>query len=159
MKLQQVVAFIGLALLWVATEPRAGVREIRSPSPPSVKQKKPKKLTDKSAVTTVTLKLPKSVHPPNEVGVVPILEYHDISPYEKYMHRSITNFRRDLNRLYTEGYRPISMKEYLDNRIDLPVGLSPVLLTFDDARQSQFSYLPNGKLDPQCAVAILQELH
>src|SRR5689334_10097923 len=42
----------------------------------------------------------------NEAGVVPILEYHDVGPTEnpnKYI-RSIENFRKDLQRLYDEGY-------------------------------------------------------
>ena len=101
---------------------------------------------------------PKGTLPPNEVGLIPILEYHDIGPTEKYMVRSAAHFRHDLERLYAEGYRPISMKEYLDNRIALPAGFSPVLLTFDDARKSQY-YLPDGKLDPECAIAILQDFH
>jgi peptidoglycan/xylan/chitin deacetylase (PgdA/CDA1 family) len=103
--------------------------------------------------------VPKGPLPPNEVGVIPILEYHDVGPTEKFLCRSVVNFRHDLDRLYTEGYRPIRMKEYLDNRIDLPAGFSPVLLTFDDARKSQFRYLPDGTLDPDCAIAIMQDFH
>jgi peptidoglycan/xylan/chitin deacetylase (PgdA/CDA1 family) len=93
---------------------------------------------------------------PNEAGVVPILEYHSIGPKEDRWTRSVTNFRHDLLRLYQEGYRPITIAEYLANRIALPPGKSPVLLTFDDARGSQFRYLPNGAVDPDCAVGILQ---
>lgn len=106
-----------------------------------------------------TVALPKGKLTPNEIGVIPILEYHDIGPAEKYMVRSAANFRHDLERLYEEGYRPISMKEYLDNRIALPSGFAPVLLTFDDARKSQFNYLPDGKIDPECAIGILQDFH
>ncbi len=93
---------------------------------------------------------------PNEAGVVPILEYHSIGPKEDRWTRSITHFRHDLLRLYQEGYRPITIAEYLDNRIALPPGKSPVILTFDDARASQFRYLPDGTVDPDCAVGILQ---
>ena len=96
---------------------------------------------------------------PNEAGVVPILEYHDVASSEKWMSRSRSNFENDLDRLYEEGYRPISLAAYLSNRIDLPAGSSPVVLTFDDARASQFRYLPDGSLDPDCAVGILTQFH
>jgi Polysaccharide deacetylase len=96
---------------------------------------------------------------PNEAGVVPILEYHDIRLKEGWMGRSISNFKNDLERLYDEGYRPISLADYLSNRIDLPAGTSPVVLTFDDARKSQFFYDADGTLDPDCAIAILRDFH
>src|SRR5689334_1757587 len=128
MKVQQVVVLVGLGFLGMTTGHSAGVRDILPPPPV-----KPKKV-EKPAFATITLSVPKGTLPPNEVGVIPILEYHEISSKEKWMMRSIPNFRHDLERLYKEGYRPISMKEYLDNRIDLPAGMSPVLLTFDDAR-------------------------
>jgi peptidoglycan/xylan/chitin deacetylase (PgdA/CDA1 family) len=51
------------------------------------------------------------------------------------------------------------MSEYLENRIDLPLGKSPVLLTFDDSIESQFRYLPDGSLDPNCALGILEAFH
>src|SRR5579884_4064324 len=93
---------------------------------------------------------------PNEAGVIPILMYHDIGKPEQRLNRSVAAFRHDLERLYQEGYRPISMESYLDDRIDLPLGKSPVILTFDDARGSQFHYRKDGTLDPNCAIGILQ---
>ena len=93
----------------------------------------------------------------NEAGVVPILEYHDVLPKERSMVRSIDNFKHDLQRLYEEGYRPVLLRDYLDNKIDLPLGMAPVVFTFDDARNSQFRYLPNGEIDPTCAVGIWQD--
>lgn len=93
---------------------------------------------------------------PNEAGVVPILEYHDVVEKEASMRRSTANFRHDLERLYKEGYRPVSLTDYLNNRIATPLGKSPVIVTFDDARESQFRYLPDGSVDPNCAVGIMQ---
>jgi peptidoglycan/xylan/chitin deacetylase (PgdA/CDA1 family) len=103
----------------------------------------------------------------NEVGLVPILEYHEIDDHQvisptkavRDMHRSVVRFRHDLSRLYDAGYRPITMREYLDNRIDLPLGRSPFILTFDDARASQLRYLADGSIDPNCAVGALQAFH
>jgi hypothetical protein len=92
----------------------------------------------------------------NEAGVVPILEYHDVLPKERSMVRSIDNFKHDLQRLYDEGYRPVLLRSVLDNKIDLPLGMAPVVFTFDDARASQFRYLPNGDIDPTCAIGMWQ---
>ena len=93
----------------------------------------------------------------NEVGRFPILEYHDITRGRGRLCRAPNAFRRDLARLYAENYRPISLREYLDNNIAVPAGMTPVVLTFDDARDSQFKYLPDGSIDPDCAVGILLE--
>lgn len=93
---------------------------------------------------------------PNEAGVVPILEYHDVVESEGSYRRSIPNFRHDLERLYAEGYRPIAFEDYLAGRINVPLGKSPVIFTFDDARESQFRYLPDGSIDPNCALGIMQ---
>lgn len=75
------------------------------------------------------------------------------------MRRSVDRFRSDLQRLYDENYRPISIHDYLDNRIAIPAGTSPVILTFDDSWKSQFCYRPDGGIDPDCAVGILQAFH
>ena len=100
----------------------------------------------------------------NEAGRVPILEYHEIGSAPsnagratRMMHRSIDEFQGDLQRLYDEGYRPVNLSEYLNNKMDLPLGTSPVILTFDDARSTQFRYRSDKSIDPDCAIGILQE--
>ncbi len=99
---------------------------------------------------------------PNEMGRVPILEYHLIGATEGRWEREHTRFRRDLELLYARGYRPITVAELVDKRIDLPRGLSPVVFTFDDASPSQFRYIErNGELviDSTSAVGIWLEFH
>ncbi len=93
----------------------------------------------------------------NEAGVIPILEYHDVLPKERSMVRSVDNFKHDLQRLYDEGYRPVPLRDVLDNKINLPIGMAPVVFTFDDARASQFRYLPDGSIDPTCVIGMWQE--
>ena len=64
--------------------------------------------------------------------------------------------------LYASGYRPVTVSEVVDKKIDLPAGLSPVVFTFDDAGPSQFSYIDhNGTLeiDPNSAVGIWLAFH
>lgn len=99
---------------------------------------------------------------PNELGKVMVLEYHRIGPVEARWTRTPENFRKDLQRLYTKGYRPVSLTDYLDNRISVPAGFSPVILTFDDASRGQFNYIiKDGKrlMDPDSAVGILEEFN
>lgn len=101
---------------------------------------------------------------PNEAGLVPILVYHDIlngTPRQVKLGltRSPDQFRQDLTRLHTLGYLPVSLSEYLNNKMDLPYGKSPVILTFDDALPSQFTYQAGATIDPNCAVGILQTFH
>jgi peptidoglycan/xylan/chitin deacetylase (PgdA/CDA1 family) len=95
--------------------------------------------------------------PANEAGLIPVLEYHRIVKKAGIYDRSPAAFRKDLDRLYKERYRPVALQDVLAGNIDLPAGLSPVILTFDDADATQFRYKPDGTLDPDCAVAILQE--
>ncbi|HEY0809337.1 MAG TPA: polysaccharide deacetylase family protein [Longimicrobiales bacterium] len=94
---------------------------------------------------------------PNELGRIPVLEYHLIGDKEARWERERGQFRKDLEMLYARGYRPITASEFVDKKIDLPRGLSPVVFTFDDASPSQFRYIEkNGQLeiDPGSAVGI-----
>lgn len=98
----------------------------------------------------------------NEAGQIMILMYHEIGEPEDVWCRTPDNFRRDLETLYASGYRPVSMNDLLDGRIDIPAGTSPVVLTFDDGRPGQFRYIEeDGRqvIDPRCAVGILEEFH
>ncbi len=99
---------------------------------------------------------------PNELGRIPILEYHLLGDSETHWHVERNHFRRDLERLYASGYRPVTVSEMIDKKIDLPAGMSPVVFTFDDAGPSQFGYIEHdGKLeiDPSSAVGIWLAFH
>jgi hypothetical protein len=95
---------------------------------------------------------------PNELGVVPVLMYHqlladgggvyDLTPDE---------FRAELQRLYEGGYRPVTASALVTGKIELPRGATPVVLTFDDSTKSQAALLPNGRIDPDSAVGIMLE--
>jgi hypothetical protein len=94
---------------------------------------------------------------PDEMGRIPVLMYHLIGDHESSWGRERGNFRRDLELLYSRGYRPVNMVDVLDKKIDLPAGLSPVVFTFDDASPSQFRYIErDGKLiiDSSSAIGI-----
>lgn len=95
--------------------------------------------------------------PGNTNGKVMILEYHSISLKEARWDRSVSKFKQDLERLYKMGFRPVTVTEYLTNKMTIPPGSSPVVFTFDDANPSQFRYLKDGSIDPNCAVGIMKE--
>ncbi len=99
---------------------------------------------------------------PNELGRIPLMEYHLIGDREGRYERSRERFRQDLETLYRRGYRPVSVSQILDRDLNLPRGLSPVVLVFDDASPGQFRYIErDGRLeiDPESAVGILLEFN
>ena len=111
----------------------------------------------------------------NEVGRIPVMMYHGIvslkdeeTPYiggnvdKDGYHRTTESFRRDLEFYYKQGYRMISLNDYIDGKIDVPLGYSPIVLTFDDGLPNSIHIIgkdENGNLiiDPECAVGILEE--
>lgn len=94
---------------------------------------------------------------PNTQGKVFVVMYHHIREGKNAMFRSPKNFRKDLESLYKAGFRPVTVTEYVNNRMNLPAGASPVVMTFDDAHPNQFYYLKDGSIDPKCAVGIWED--
>ena len=107
--------------------------------------------------------------PPNELGLIPILMYHSVGGDAEFaggpvydthgLNIAPRTLRRQLQLMYDAGWVPINMREMLSARLPVPHGKTPVVLTFDDARPSQFRYLINGRIDPDCAVGILEAFH
>jgi peptidoglycan/xylan/chitin deacetylase (PgdA/CDA1 family) len=106
---------------------------------------------------------------PNEMGRIPILEYHSIGAEPEYepgaqalrkgmMVRPAT-LRAQLHQMYAAGWYPVNMRDMLDAHVAVPAGRIPVVLTFDDARPSQFLYRKHGEIDPDSAVGILEAFH
>ena len=94
---------------------------------------------------------------PNELGRIPVFEYHLIGDSNSRWGREREQFRKDLELIYQRGYRPVSISQILDRNINLPKGLSPAVFVFDDASPSQFSYVErNGTLevDPRSGLGI-----
>lgn len=93
---------------------------------------------------------------PNELGRVPILEYHQVGSKENRWTRSFENFRADLEWLYNNDYRAISILDYANQRIALPYGKKPVIFTFDDGGYTQLNF-KDGRVDPYTAVGVMDE--
>lgn len=91
------------------------------------------------------------------LGVIPVLEYHLIGDRESRWGRSWQRFARDLELLHARGYRPITVRQLVERRIDIPPGTSPVVITFDDASPGQFRYVARGDslvVDPTSALGV-----
>lgn len=74
---------------------------------------------------------------PNEMGHIMVVMYHGIMDKPPY-HRTKEDFIKDLQYMYDNGYRLISIRDYLDNNIDIKAGMTPIVLTFDDSLSSTF---------------------
>jgi hypothetical protein len=95
---------------------------------------------------------------PNELGVVPVLMYHQLLPDGGGAYDLTPDeFRAELQRLYEAHYRPVTASALATGTIDLPRGATPVVLTFDDSTKSQAALLPDGRIDPDSAVGIMLE--
>ena len=84
---------------------------------------------------------------PNELGEVPVLMHHEIrddrvGDYDQ----TPAEFRTELERLWSQGYWPVRASDLALGRLgSVPAGKTPVVLTFDDSTQYQFSYDARGQ--------------
>jgi peptidoglycan/xylan/chitin deacetylase (PgdA/CDA1 family) len=94
---------------------------------------------------------------PNELGEVPVLMHHEIrddrvGDYDQ----TPAEFRAELERLWSQGYWPVRAADLVLGRLgSVPAGKTPVVLTFDDSTQFQFSYDARGNIKPDTAIGIL----
>ncbi len=91
------------------------------------------------------------------LGKIPVLMVHVVADSDATWQITKARFRQTLDSLYAHNYRPITVAQMIDKRIDVPAGKRPVVFTFDDASPSQFRYLDrDGQLqvDPASAVGI-----
>lgn len=110
----------------------------------------------------------------DELGEVPIMMYHGIhnknNSDTEYIggnvdkngyQRTSEAFRNDLEFYYSQGYRMIRLTDYVDGNIDVELGKSPIILTFDDGLENNIKVTGldekgNIIIDPNSAVGILE---
>lgn len=110
----------------------------------------------------------------NELGLVPIMMYHGIHNLDNkdtnYIggnvdkegyNRTKEAFISDLEMYYNYGYRMIRLIDYIDGVIDVELGFSPIVLTFDDGNRNNINILGKDEsgniiIDPNSAVGILE---
>lgn len=111
----------------------------------------------------------------NELGNIPVMMYHGIhnksNSETNYIggnvdkdgyQRTSEAFRNDLETYYQQGYRMIRLDDYVEGKIDVEFGKSPIVLTFDDGLDNNIKVTgldENGNIiiDPNSAVGILEE--
>lgn len=99
------------------------------------------------------------IYQPNEMGDIMIVMYHDLienDEDEGEYSRTFKNFKRDIDGLMQEGYIPITMRELVTGDFDLPIGTTPVVITFDDGHSSDIAFNEDGSLIENTAVGILE---
>lgn len=95
----------------------------------------------------------------NELGDVPVLMYHRITPSPTSVYdRTPEEFRAELERLAAEDYVPVTATEYATGQFDIPAGTHPVVLTFDDGSATQFTVDGSGEPAPGTATRILLDV-
>ena len=95
-----------------------------------------------------------TTRPANLMGTVFVAEYHHIRAGKGEMFRTPKQFREDLENYYSLGFRPVLASEFLANKMPLPPGASPIVITFDDSMPTQLQLEPDGSVSPDCAVGI-----
>ena len=111
----------------------------------------------------------------NELGKVPIMMYHGIREKTSNStgtvggnvdkdgyNRTPEAFRKDLESYYEKGYRMIRLDDYINGKVDVEYGKSPIILTFDDGNEDNIKVTgldDNGNIiiDKNSAVGILEE--
>ena len=100
---------------------------------------------------------------PNELGHIPVLMYHAFTQNEAYLDEwSVTPeiFGQQLQWLSDHDFYILSMADLISNKISVPVGKHPVVLTFDDSSSGQFRLLEDDTgafyPDPVTAVGVLE---
>lgn len=101
----------------------------------------------------------------NEVGSVMVLEYHRIGGDPNFAPEwtiSTQQFRRELTYLYENDYYPVAFRDLVEGKMEVPAGKTPVVLTFDDSSDTQFTMVrEEGELvpEPGGAVGVLADFH
>jgi hypothetical protein len=96
-----------------------------------------------------------------------IVMYHKFDPKipssNAKLNRTPDDFRKDLEELYKRNYRPVTVSEFVDNRMDVPPGKTPIVLSFDDSVPTQFKIVSGSQgqptIDRDCAVGIMETFH
>ncbi len=108
----------------------------------------------------------------DELGEIPIMMYHGIhNKKSNYVggnidkdgyQRTAEAFYNDLEFYYQNNYRMIRLIEFINGKIDVELGKSPIIITFDDGLENNIKVLgldSNGEIiiDENSAVGILEK--
>lgn len=92
----------------------------------------------------------------NELGMIPVFEYHTIGASPGRWQTTPSMLTADLTWLYDHNFRLITMRDLESGRIDIPAGTHPAVLTFDDGSASQFQWNSQDIPLPTSSVGVLE---
>lgn len=101
----------------------------------------------------------------NEAGLIMVLQYHRVGGDPDFAPEwtiSPQDFRAQLEYLHENDYHPINLRDLIEDDMDVPAGKTPVVLTFDDSSDTQFTMVrEKGEWvpDPDGAVGILADFN
>lgn len=101
----------------------------------------------------------------NEGGLAMVLEYHRVGGDMSFAPEwtiSTEDFRGQLQYLYDNDYHPVNLRDFVRDEMDVPAGKTPVVLTFDDSSDTQFTMVDQGGEmipDPNGAVGVMADFH
>jgi peptidoglycan/xylan/chitin deacetylase (PgdA/CDA1 family) len=111
-------------------------------------------IKDEQSESNIPKEIDYEVVKPNELGHIMVIMYHGIIDLPPY-HVTEEQFLEQLQYMYDHNYRPISVRDYIDNNINIEAGYTPIVFTFDDGLSSTFSLIEkDGKLVPKPGTAI-----
>lgn len=97
---------------------------------------------------------------PNPDGKVLVVAYGNAAGSAESGGAAPQTLRADLEQLLAAGFYPINLRDLTEGKLrNVPAGKRPVALTFDNATRDQFRLLPDGAVDPGCAVGVLLAMH
>lgn len=138
-----------------------------APADPQTSEQTPPKTVTEAPTPTPVLPTPEPIDyseiQPNECGEIPIVMFHNFvenldDTSDEEFTTSFGAFEQLLEDLYTQDYRLISMKDFIDHNISVPAGKIPMVFTFDDGSAGQYNLIEeNGQLvvNPKSAVGIM----
>lgn len=148
------------------TEAPADATEEPAADPTEAPAGEPTQAPDPGVTGTVLSPEQLDQYKPNELGMIPIIEYHvfttDPEKVEQFV-RTYDQFREDLTWLYENNFYVVPLRDVILNQVSAPAGKHPVALTFDDSTVGQFRFLvgDDGGLtvDPESAVGVMEAFY
>jgi peptidoglycan/xylan/chitin deacetylase (PgdA/CDA1 family) len=147
-----------------ASAPGIGMPAVRTAAAPAAPTP-PQASASGGAEPAPAPSVPPGPFTPNQMGEIPILEFHNFFATDGRWAITIPEFRALLGNLYRHGFRPVDFRDVVNRSIDLPRGYAPVVLTFDDGDPSQFQWAPaaagGGRRVPAAdtAVGVMWRFH
>ena len=167
--MKKIILCFLIILLTGCGSKKMNIEELNSNSIKNINEDSISLIDELSKNVDVSLYSEKNV---NELGRVPVMMYHGIHNVDsKYIggnvdkdgyQRTASAFRNDLDFYYSKGYRMVRLIDYVNGIVDVPLGYSPIVLTFDDGLENNIKVIgvdENSELiiDPNSAVGILEE--